>query len=1305
MRILSTIIKYTIKLLQRQENSIVYQAAAQARSIPREGVFEPRKKDDDDLGYAALAKPKKKGNKSGNREKFQHVDLGPDGRSMQGGNLTVVRKVKKGSKNAAGDDGAPVVRERAMCGCQARLHPFVNNCLRCGRIVCLQEDVGPCFFCGHLVTPQGVPQVPPFSNKPTPTVTPTPTPTPTETPTPGKPTSVQTETERKEAERSAAGLKKAQDNLARLLQFDRTMAERTTVYDDQADYFDMSNRWISAEERKKLAQKEAALMKSKQTASSQLVLDFAGRAVVASTITSEETHQRFKEQLVEQMQADQAKQKMMDREEAEEHQRAELERIKGHIKQRPDGSIFVVPSMDIPAPEFVSRQREAVAPSKGNAAKKSGSSPATSNKSQPTQAVSAATGATSPGSTSLSSSTASLPSIGIAAPRVQSRLQTDFYPEVEIDNFDMLEDVVAIDEPVNAGVLVTPSQDANASVKIRGVVESFPGKVWSMEDRLEMIEWMQSQGGNFYMWAPFDDPMHRRLWNHLFSDDEALNMKATIAKCAQLGVEFNLAIRPHSIDFRSVLHTDALARKILQAYEQCGCRSFSILFSEEDRAIPQGCRSLSSAQTELVNTLVQVVDEFVKLKSEADESSSAPSDAPQVRWLFAPTMSTSHLQAGQEVATLNYLRELNKHLDKRIQLLWSGPELPAASLDNAYLTKVERFFGDRSLFFWDRLPQCPAPYELPTLSADAFDYALHQNQFIEVYRRRSPIMGKYFAGGLVSTMSAPVPSRVLLATALQFFKDASTYNPDAALAPVLQEHVLAEKNESLVSALSALIRLIPGSPMNRAIRQPGSMQSDFSNKDERAFYVTLRSNLSKIENAPKVFPHRDQFTPMLNLLREVADMNLAYLDFLSNPKGGAAAATKAIRALRNTLIPVLYTEYDLAHYRTSLYTHTIPDKSLRGDVQRTFTKFKAANSISPKDLETKELVVRLATEATLSMRELESYLISEYNAIDIKAWRIFLNHLFYRADSARGFLYKIPPITSAAASTPNVKILEQRIARIKARLIEEDRLRSIAVKFKVMDPKPPTDDDDDSDSDDAPTNAPSSSNAASSSAVPSSSSASGPAKKVFPTEIKKLPVPGMRYIRDFLSPEAEAQLLADIDSKEWDTELSRRVQQYGYKFDHRPGNKTEQDAARLEITTPMPQFLKDVADMLANGRYVEKPDQVIINEYKPGQGIRQHIDNPAAYDDGIVSISLGSPIVMDFEHKETGEKASWLLEPRSLLIFTKDSRSVWTHGIAQRNEDIWEGKTFQRERRVALTLRKVKFKVARALYDALRKKK
>ncbi|KAJ2784127.1 hypothetical protein GGI15_002354 [Coemansia interrupta] len=42
-------------------------------------------------------------------------------------------------------------RKRIKCDCQASDHPLLTNCLMCGRIVCDREGPGPCMFCGNDV--------------------------------------------------------------------------------------------------------------------------------------------------------------------------------------------------------------------------------------------------------------------------------------------------------------------------------------------------------------------------------------------------------------------------------------------------------------------------------------------------------------------------------------------------------------------------------------------------------------------------------------------------------------------------------------------------------------------------------------------------------------------------------------------------------------------------------------------------------------------------------------------------------------------------------------------------------------------------------------------------------------------------------------------------------------------------------------------------------------------------------------------------------------------------------------------------
>ncbi|KAJ2646116.1 hypothetical protein IWW40_005649 [Coemansia sp. RSA 1250] len=42
-------------------------------------------------------------------------------------------------------------RKRVKCECQATEHPLLTNCLTCGRIICDSEGPGPCMFCGSEV--------------------------------------------------------------------------------------------------------------------------------------------------------------------------------------------------------------------------------------------------------------------------------------------------------------------------------------------------------------------------------------------------------------------------------------------------------------------------------------------------------------------------------------------------------------------------------------------------------------------------------------------------------------------------------------------------------------------------------------------------------------------------------------------------------------------------------------------------------------------------------------------------------------------------------------------------------------------------------------------------------------------------------------------------------------------------------------------------------------------------------------------------------------------------------------------------
>lgn len=183
-------------------------------------------------------------------------------------------------------------------------------------------------------------------------------------------------------------------------------------------------------------------------------------------------------------------------------------------------------------------------------------------------------------------------------------------------------------------------------------------------------------------------------------------------------------------------------------------------------------------------------------------------------------------------------------------------------------------------------------------------------------------------------------------------------------------------------------------------------------------------------------------------------------------------------------------------------------------------------------------------------------------------------------------------------------------------------------------------------------------------------------------------IKGLSYFPDFLSQEQHMSLLNKIDneySDRWLNDLARRVQHYGFRYKYK--------ARRADSSTylgPLPPFLADIGIRLVKESYFPNlPDQAIVNEYLPGQGISGHVDCIPCFGPIIASISLGSSCAMDFFRNDDKYHVQIVLEPRSLLVLSEDARYMWTHKIAGRRSDKIDGQMRPRGRRVSITFRTV----------------
>jgi alkylated DNA repair dioxygenase AlkB len=175
-------------------------------------------------------------------------------------------------------------------------------------------------------------------------------------------------------------------------------------------------------------------------------------------------------------------------------------------------------------------------------------------------------------------------------------------------------------------------------------------------------------------------------------------------------------------------------------------------------------------------------------------------------------------------------------------------------------------------------------------------------------------------------------------------------------------------------------------------------------------------------------------------------------------------------------------------------------------------------------------------------------------------------------------------------------------------------------------------------------------------------------------------VPGFRIDLEYISADEERQLLAHIDEQPWQSDYRRRIQQYGLGYAPSGGRNTT-------WVRDFPSWLMPLAERVAaDARFERFPENCVINEYVPPQGIAPHTDY-RDFGPKVACVSLGSDIVMDLLHPARGLRASVHVPARSLWLLEGEARTEWEHGIAPRLHDVIAGERHRRERRVSVTFR------------------
>jgi alkylated DNA repair dioxygenase AlkB len=190
-------------------------------------------------------------------------------------------------------------------------------------------------------------------------------------------------------------------------------------------------------------------------------------------------------------------------------------------------------------------------------------------------------------------------------------------------------------------------------------------------------------------------------------------------------------------------------------------------------------------------------------------------------------------------------------------------------------------------------------------------------------------------------------------------------------------------------------------------------------------------------------------------------------------------------------------------------------------------------------------------------------------------------------------------------------------------------------------------------------------------------SSGSPMASLFPIfpELSAVPqIPGLSYLPEYITSQEELDLVAAIDGETWNTKWKRRRQPYGATYGKSDG-----------AVKPMPVWVQfHVNRLLSQGISERQFNQMLVNEYLPGQGISLHRDY-APFGRTVASLSLLADCVMDLRRPTDDRHESILLERQSLLVLSDEARYEWEHGIAPRKPDQLQGNVIRRARRLSVT--------------------
>lgn len=298
----------------------------------------------------------------------------------------------------------------------------------------------------------------------------------------------------------------------------------------------------------------------------------------------------------------------------------------------------------------------------------------------------------------------------------------------------------------------------------RGIVEGFFGPPWSMAHRTALFKFGAARGMNTYLYAPKDDPYHRKLWRAPYPPKQWRQLLKLIRNAREYQIDFVYGFHPgENLCFSDDEPIRILLKKAQRFYD-AGVRTFAVLFDD----IPSRLKH-SNDRRRFKDSLAAAEGTWLSRITEAQ-----PKNWRDVKWWICPSYYSedSLLERVFGKFEASFLKTLAAHLPINVACFWTGPSVVSKTITLNHVRQIARRI-QRPLLLWDNYP--------------VNDLSMSDELHIGPLQGRDPRLPQAIYGYLNNPLLQEELSFIPLATCFDYAANPQSYKAEASWKPIVKE--------------------------------------------------------------------------------------------------------------------------------------------------------------------------------------------------------------------------------------------------------------------------------------------------------------------------------------------------------------------------------------------------------------------------------------------------------------------------------------------------------------------------------------